>query len=327
MDIIINKNCNSNTEGDILLCLYCSNIIPLLSLKTLTNQANILIDCSCLKVKQVISIKEFVVKIKKRKTFNMPSSSLVLPNIPYHKLCQHANRFSDYCRQCDIYICEQCTYDHNMMSIPNIDLSSIQNNMTVIDTIINTNKNAFNELVERIDKENNNNKLNFIKEQIQLCFNNNNSINEDLKYFYKCYYYTALFIQKQKLSSIYQLKFLQDSINITNNPFIIDNEDNVSIEAIYTKFKVYMENNYILNQVALKYLSTLPGNQKNIFCLIQLHDGRVVNSSEGKIRLWNMTTNQTITTVICHKKDIRCICQLKHRDILVSGSNDSTIKL
>lgn len=335
----------------LLICPYCKKNIPQITLQGSKEQMSVYLKCSCLNQESYQNLEELmkimiqpnivtrncISHFQKAKKY-CPKCSLWLCStcLIFHcKLAQkhslidyelnihcqqHENVYSFYCEQCNTNLCLNCKINHQTHKI--IKILGVEfplNELNNIDSIIANNRHITDVLVQKIGTEIN--KLLSIKEDIQLTFNINNSINQNLRKLYHLLCSTSLIFNNYPL---YQIMKLKQTIKINNKQL----EEGINIEDSYKKFKNYLKNNNVLIQnTTNECKTTLIGHTSYVSCLCQLKDSRLVSGSSDKsIKFWNPKTFQCMTTLFGHDDYVCCLCEL-NTELLASGASDKSIKL
>ena len=76
-----------------------------------------------------------------------------------------------------------------------------------------------------------------------------------------------------------------------------------------------------------KTMMTLMGHTRDVFCVIQLTDGRLVTGSwDTTIKIWDTISGSCLNTLEGHTGRVYCVIQLTDGR-LVSGSEDDTLRI
>ena len=116
---------------------------------------------------------------------------------------------------------------------------------------------------------------------------------------------------KAQVNSVIKIKY-------KNNSFLSGSSDN-TIKILN------FNNNPSLNKEKIVCEGTLEGHKGEIYCLLELLDGRIVSgSSDWTIKIWNLNDKTCMQTLLGHKSTIFTLAQLPDGR-LISGEADKMI--
>lgn len=349
----------------LLICPYCRKDIPILSLLNYKGQMNVYVKCSCLKDYLFLSLSQFINQLSEpyysmmqnrcnndsqkgkryclkcsywlceicsnshfTNTNTKETTAHVLIDYEIKVKCtKHMRTFIFYCNDCNSHLCSICNTgkDHLRHTVFNFLVTNF--NQIDINRIDNSeeaeNRRYIKSLIEGI-KSTDKNQSYQRQQYLYSIYNNNIEINNNLKLLYQYLHKTSLIFKGYPL---YQISYYKSRLKFNDNYLYLGetNTDNV-----FDRLKKHLETKHIieLSQMERELIKgQLNGHSKIVLSLVEMPNCVLASCSGDKtIKLWNLNTNECITTLDGHKSDVNCLLELKDGR-LASGSGDQTIKL
>lgn len=335
----------------IILCSYCKTKVPKLYLKQSYASMKVYSECPCTKEIHIANLNQFIKDLRdidktedcqcanhanKASRYCIECSQWLCQEcieshsalindhlLVKHKLdimCnQHRIPFLFYCRQCLLNICDNCRVSthHNHITIP-IKLTEQEPQLDEFNKLMKKNKDKLDRLVKRFNGKS------YLDEDLLTVYKENKQMNQNLILFYKGIQNT---ISLFKHYPSHELMILQVCVTIDTKE--ICSFETQSLWFDCQEFKRHLETLFILQPMRLiEETKTTYSPDHLVSCLIQLKDGRLVSSGKdiNSIKLWNVQTNQCLTTIKEFNQSFNCLLQLKDGR-MVSSNQEGVIQL
>ena len=238
---------------------------------------------------------------------NQTNENCLIQNCHIHRT--RKNLLNYYCKNCKIFLCLQCSYEHD---VKNKKEHNIIRWIDYLDELkIEKKKNIFQKEINKEEIKYNNNKTQNIESLIKINKENNKNIFELIEILFK------------NIDDIENIKNKKIIINIINNTkFKIKNlEENESL------IKYYNTNYININQkFQLNYINSIKNIKETINSIISLTENNFcLISSDSTIKIYN--NENSILTLSGHTNKVISVIMLNNKKRLVSISNDSTIRI